>query len=52
MREIAKDPEVEKKLLAISVMPIPMTRQETDTFIKQQSDKWRPVLKTLNIAFE
>jgi len=52
MRAIAADPEVEKKALALNVMPMPATRQETADFIRQQSEKWGPVLKSLNIAFD
>jgi tripartite-type tricarboxylate transporter receptor subunit TctC len=50
--EIGKDPEVEKRLLALNVLAMPATRLETEAFIRQQSDKWRPVLKSLNIAFD
>lgn len=49
--EISKDPEVDKRLLALNVLTMPATRQETEAFVRQQSDKWRPVLKSLNIAF-
>ena len=49
---IGKDPEVEKRLLALQVMTMPSNRQETQAFVQQQSDKWRPVLKGLNIAFD
>jgi tripartite-type tricarboxylate transporter receptor subunit TctC len=49
--EIGKDPEVEKRLMALNVLTMPATRQDTEIFVRQQSDKWRPVLKSLNIAF-
>ena len=50
--EIGKDPEVGKRLLALNVLAMPSNRQETETFVRQQSEKWRPVLKSLNIAFD
>jgi tripartite-type tricarboxylate transporter receptor subunit TctC len=50
--EIGKDPEVEKRLLALNVLAMPSNRQQTETFVRQQSEKWRPVLKSLNIAFD
>jgi tripartite-type tricarboxylate transporter receptor subunit TctC len=52
MREIAKDPDIQKRMLAMNVQTIPMTRQETDSFIRLQTEKWKPILKSLNIAFE
>ena len=36
----------------MNVMPMPVGRQETTDFIRAQSEKWRPVIKDLNIAFE
>jgi tripartite-type tricarboxylate transporter receptor subunit TctC len=53
MREIAKDADFQKRMLAMNnVLALPMTRQETDGFIKLQTDKWKPILKSLNISFE
>ena len=52
MRDIAKDTEFQKRMLAMNVQALPMSRQETDAFIRQQTDKWRPILKSLNIAFD
>ncbi|MBL8383366.1 MAG: tripartite tricarboxylate transporter substrate binding protein [Burkholderiales bacterium] len=52
LRAIAATPEVEKRLLAMNMLPMPATRQETAEFIRQQSEKWGPVLKSLNISFE
>ena len=49
---IGKDPEVEKRLLALQVMAMPSNRPDTEAFVRQQSDKWRPVLKSLNISFD
>lgn len=40
MREIAKDPDIQKRMLAMNVQTIPMTRQETDSFIRLQTEKW------------
>ena len=37
--------------LGMNVVPMPLTAKETGDFIRAQSDKWRPVVKSLNIAF-
>jgi tripartite-type tricarboxylate transporter receptor subunit TctC len=52
MREIAKDADFQKRMLAMNVQALPMIRQETDGFIKLQTDKWKPILKSLNISFD
>lgn len=52
MREIAKDADFQKRMLAMNVQALPMTRQDTDGFIKLQTDKWKPILKSLNISFD
>jgi tripartite-type tricarboxylate transporter receptor subunit TctC len=52
MRQIASQPDFEKRLLAMNVLPQPMGRAEMDLFIAQQSQKWGPVLKSLNINFD
>ena len=52
LRAIGAHPEIEKRMLAMNVMPMPVGRQETTDFIRAQSEKWRPVIKDLNIAFE
>ncbi|MFN0162240.1 MAG: Bug family tripartite tricarboxylate transporter substrate binding protein [Burkholderiales bacterium] len=52
LRAIASQPEMDKRLLAMNMMPMPMARQEMNDFIRAQSDKWGPVLRSLNIVFE
>ncbi len=52
MRDASKDPELQKRMQTLNVQTMAATRQETDAFIRQQSDKWRPVLKSLNISFD
>lgn len=52
LRQIASQPEFEKRLLAMNMMPQPMTRAEMGEFIAQQSQKWAPVLRSLNIQFD
>lgn len=52
VRAIGSDPEIEKRMLTLNVMPMPASRQETDEFIRQQSEKWAPILKRLNISFD
>jgi tripartite-type tricarboxylate transporter receptor subunit TctC len=52
MREIAKDADFQKRMLSMNVQALPMTRQETDGFIKLQTEKWKPILRSLNISFD
>jgi tripartite-type tricarboxylate transporter receptor subunit TctC len=52
LRTIGVNPEIEKRMLAMNVMPMPVGRVETTDFIRVQSEKWRPVLKDLNITFD
>lgn len=52
MREIAKDADFQKRMLMMNVQALPMTRQETDSFIKLQTEKWKPILRSLNISFD
>lgn len=52
LRAIASKPEIERAMLAMNVMPLPMTARETGDFIRAQSEKWRPVVKSLNITFD
>ena len=51
LRQIAQRPDTERAMLGMNVMPLPLTAKETGDFIRAQSDKWRPVVKSLNIAF-
>jgi len=52
LRAIAADPEVERRMIAMNVLPMPLSRQETTDFIREQSEKWRPVLKALKISVD
>ncbi|MBL8377754.1 MAG: tripartite tricarboxylate transporter substrate binding protein [Burkholderiales bacterium] len=52
LRAIASHPEMDKRLLAMNMMPMSMSRTEMNDFIRAQSDKWGPVLRSLNIVFE
>jgi tripartite-type tricarboxylate transporter receptor subunit TctC len=52
MREIAANPENEKRMLALHAQPMVATRAQAAEFIRATSEKWRPVIKSLNIAFE
>jgi tripartite-type tricarboxylate transporter receptor subunit TctC len=51
LRQIAQRPDIERAMLGMNVMPLPLTARETGDFIRAQSDKWRPVVKSLNITF-
>lgn len=52
LKSIAASQDIEKKIIAMNVLTLPLNRQETSAFIKEQSEKWRPVIKSLNIVFE
>jgi len=52
LKSIGSSQDIEKKILAMNVLTLPLNRQETSLFIKEQSEKWGPVIKSLNIIFE
>ncbi len=52
LRAIAQRPETERAMLAMNVMPLPLTARESTDFIRAQSAKWRPVLKSLDIRLD
>jgi tripartite-type tricarboxylate transporter receptor subunit TctC len=49
IRAISSNPDIEKKLLALNVMPMSVSRQEATSFMRQQSEKWGPLFKTLEL---
>ena len=49
LRAISSTPDMEKKLLALNVMPMSVSRQEATSFMRQQSEKWGPLYKTLEL---
>ena len=49
LRAISSTPDMEKKLLALNVMPMAVSRQEATSFMRQQSEKWGPLYKTLEL---
>lgn len=49
LRAISSTPDIEKKLLALNVMPMTVSRQEATSFMRQQSEKWGPLYKTLEL---
>jgi hypothetical protein len=49
LKAIASSAEIEKKLLALNVMPMVASRQEATLFMRQQSEKWGPLYKTLEL---
>ena len=49
VRAISSNPDIEKKLLALNVMPMSVSRQEATSFMRQQSEKWGPLFKTLEL---
>lgn len=52
LRAIAAHPETEKKLLALNVMAMPVGRREAGAFMRQQSEKWGPILQSLNVSMD
>lgn len=52
IRDVVSDPENENRILALHAQPMRGTRQEANDFIKQTSEKWRPVIQSLKISFE
>ncbi|MEI6029499.1 MAG: tripartite tricarboxylate transporter substrate-binding protein, partial [Betaproteobacteria bacterium] len=49
LRAIGSNPEIEKKLLALNVAPMAVSRQEATAFMRQQSERWGPLYKTLEL---
>ena len=49
LRTIGSNPEIEKKLLALNVAPMAVGRQEATSFMRQQSERWGPLYKTLEL---
>ena len=49
LRAISSTPDMEKKLLALNVMPMSVSRQDATSFMRQQSEKWGPLYKTLEL---
>ena len=52
LKIIANSPEVEKRLSTLNVMPLKAGRAEAMQFMRRQSDKWGPVLKSLDIPIQ
>ena len=52
IREIAANPDNVKRMLSIHAQPMITTRIQAADFIRETSDKWRPVIKSLNLNFE
>jgi tripartite-type tricarboxylate transporter receptor subunit TctC len=52
IRDVASDPENETRILALHAQPMRATRQEANDFMRQTSEKWRPVIQSLKISFE
>ena len=52
LKIIANSPEVDKRLSALNVMPLKVGRAEAMQFMRRQSDKWGPVLKSLDIPIQ
>ena len=49
LRAIGSNSEIEKKLLALNVAPLAVGRQEATKFMRQQSERWGPLYKTLEL---
>jgi tripartite-type tricarboxylate transporter receptor subunit TctC len=49
LRAIAQRPDIQQRLLQLNVMAMPAGRAESQAFMRAQSDKWGPILQSLNI---
>ena len=43
------DPEVQARLAALGIVPMPATPSEFDTFIAAETEKWAKVVRAANI---
>jgi tripartite-type tricarboxylate transporter receptor subunit TctC len=49
---LANNPELDKNMAPLGIVPLITTRKETADFLKQQSEKWRPIVKAVGIHFD
>ena len=49
---VLAEPEFKSRMLELNILPRPGTRQEAATFVRQQTAKWAPIIKSLNISLE
>ncbi|MBL8383365.1 MAG: tripartite tricarboxylate transporter substrate binding protein [Burkholderiales bacterium] len=52
VRVIGSDAEIGRRLLGLNVMAMPVGRQEAAAFMREQSERWGPVLRSLNITLD
>lgn len=52
IREVAAQPETVRRMHALHAQPMVATRAEATEFVRSMSEKWRPVIQGLGIAFE
>ncbi len=52
VREILADPAIRAKLLAANINPKTGTPEDLDKLIKDEVEKWRPVVTKYNITSE
>ena len=49
LRTIGQRPDIQQRLLQLNVMAMPAGRAESLAFMRAQSDKWGPILQSLNV---
>ena len=49
---LTNNPELDKNMAPLGIAPLITTRKETADFLKQQSEKWRPIVKAVGIRFD
>jgi tripartite-type tricarboxylate transporter receptor subunit TctC len=52
LNAVLAEPEFRKQMLERNILPRPGTRQEAAAFVRQQTAKWAPITKSLNISFD
>ena len=52
LRYVLVETEMKKRIFDLNIIPRAMSRQETAAFMKVQSEKWTPVMKSLDINLD
>ena len=52
LMQIVNSPDVQARLIELGMTPIAATRQEMALFLKNESNRWGPIIKAANIKIE
>ncbi|NBS74162.1 MAG: tripartite tricarboxylate transporter substrate binding protein [Betaproteobacteria bacterium] len=52
LRSVLNESDMKKRILDLNILPRAMSRSETTSFMKVQSEKWTPIMKSLNINLD